>query len=269
MNYREHAKHSAIIFGGKPENYEPIHQIIDGNKIASTSVYTRFYMHHYDVGGAILEKLFGKSIGEVPVKKILLQHLLEDYGQVPLFKDWIRNGGIMPMRYCTVNPTKKPGDAEYIQRRLKEMHCAVSIETIEKIEDLLSLRYFTDSKQILDRPESPMNCCVFGHATGIYFAEKFLPPVMDGVDTLDLLTRYYSIRFQKVPTLMDYVGDWIEKKDWMLGPVINDRHDPAKVKALMDKVLTENDFGIKEIEVIVPSDFPEFNTRSCRGEDYD
>lgn len=254
MNYRKHAENSATIFGGIPEDYFEIHKTINGGEISTTSPYGNFYLHHYDVGGVILEGLFGCKIGNVPVKNILLQHLIEDYGQVPLFKDWIRNGGTMPLNCCVLKPFKKDGDFEYVKKRLLEKgYKNINTRTIRKIEGLLTLRYFTNDKEILNRPDSPMNCCVFGHATGIYLAERFLGREINGYDTLDLLKAYYDIRFQKVPSISDYIEWWIEEKNWMKWVDLTSAHfdyinSPIRVKKQMIKIIGENSFGIKDIE---------------------
>ena len=98
-----------------------------------------------------------------------------------------------------------------------------------------------------------MNCCVFGHATGIYLAERFLGRKINGYSTLDLLKAYYEVRFQKVPSISDYIEWWIEEKNWMKWVDLTSAHfdyinSPIRVKKQMIKIIGENSFGIKDIE---------------------
>lgn len=92
MNKYEHADNSVKIFGGKPEQYLEIHELIDSNKVVTPSIFGRFFLHHFDVGLVILETIFGKNTKDkkVPVRHVLIQHLLEDYGCLVTFENhWL------------------------------------------------------------------------------------------------------------------------------------------------------------------------------------
>lgn len=94
-----HAINSARRFGGKPEDYLPLHDFMDSTKSAVSDNRHRMVTHNawfIGVDGP-LERAFGKTItvktenGEktVSVRDIGEQHCLEDFGGViPTLQDW-------------------------------------------------------------------------------------------------------------------------------------------------------------------------------------
>lgn len=90
----DHAKSSAKKFGGKPSDYEALHQAMDESKASTPDNRHRLLMHH-STGIFLLEKMFGKTITnsdgkEVHVRDIGEQHVLEDLGFIPSFDDYVR-----------------------------------------------------------------------------------------------------------------------------------------------------------------------------------
>lgn len=107
-----HAQSSARKFGGKPEDYLDIHELMDSSKAAIADNRHRALTHNAWFIGVILEKVFGStrknSSGRTySVRDIGEQHVLEDfrnkfipsaqdYLQEIEFKDWMQNGRGVP-----------------------------------------------------------------------------------------------------------------------------------------------------------------------------
>lgn len=94
-----HARSSVRKYGGAIEDYLPIHSWFDESKAFMGDVRHRALRHHAE-GIFQCEKLFGLSItnsdgGEVPVRFIGEQHVVEDLGRIPTASDWLSE---MPLR---------------------------------------------------------------------------------------------------------------------------------------------------------------------------
>ncbi len=103
-----HALSSAKRYGGKPEDYLPIHDLMDSSKATEPSSRHRCLTHNAWFVGTILEKIFGNHIinsngKTVSVRQIGEDHVLEDFGNrfIPTaqdylcemeLKDWMLNG---------------------------------------------------------------------------------------------------------------------------------------------------------------------------------
>lgn len=107
-----HANSSARKFGGKPEDYLPIHNLMDSSKAAIPDNRHRFLTHNSWFIGTILEQIFGVYIinadgRQVSVRDIGEQHVLEDfhnkfiptaqdYCQQMAFSPWMSGMGLPP-----------------------------------------------------------------------------------------------------------------------------------------------------------------------------
>jgi hypothetical protein len=103
-----HAESSARKFGGKPEDYIDIHNLMDSSKSAIADNRHRALTHNCWFLSTILERIFGVTITNSNGKKISVrdigeQHVLEDYrGKfIPTaqdflqgipFEEWMDNG---------------------------------------------------------------------------------------------------------------------------------------------------------------------------------
>lgn len=91
-----HAQSSARLFGGKPEDYEEIHDWFDATK-ETFADYRHRALRHHSQGIFEAERVFGKTITnssgtKVPVRYIGEQHVKEDCGgRIPTVADWLRN----------------------------------------------------------------------------------------------------------------------------------------------------------------------------------
>ena len=89
----KHAQSSAKRFGGKPEDYLPIHVWFDETKAFLADFRHRALRHHAE-GIFLCEQIFGVSITnsdgkEIPVRYIGEQHVKEDLGRIPTAQDWL------------------------------------------------------------------------------------------------------------------------------------------------------------------------------------
>lgn len=106
-----HAQNSAKRWGGKPEDFLPIHEWFDQTKAAHADMRHRAILHNA-MGIYICAQVFGdanqnltNSDGRViPVRDIGEQHVLEDMGRIPSVSDYL-NG--MPLYDWLGGPKRK------------------------------------------------------------------------------------------------------------------------------------------------------------------
>lgn len=89
-----HARSSVRKWGGKPEDYLPIHEKMDSSKAAHAEV-THRCVFHSAFGIFLLEDIFGRTLTnsdgrEVHVRDVAEQHVLEDLGWIPSLSDWMK-----------------------------------------------------------------------------------------------------------------------------------------------------------------------------------
>ncbi len=117
-----HALSSAKRFGGKPEDYIEIHNLMDSSKATVADSRHRALTHNAWFVGFILEKIFGVNITNsegklVSVREIGEQHVLEDfknrfipsaqdYLQEIEMKDWMIDGRGIPPSFAKLNHKK-------------------------------------------------------------------------------------------------------------------------------------------------------------------
>jgi len=92
-----HAVSSAKRFGGNPEDYIEIHNLMDSSKATIADSRHRALTHNAWFVGTILEKVFGVTITNSVGKKISTrdigeQHVLEDFGGrfIPSAQDYLQ-----------------------------------------------------------------------------------------------------------------------------------------------------------------------------------
>lgn len=95
MHPLHHAKSSVKKYGGKVEDYLPIHSWFDESKAFHASFRHRALRHHSE-GIFMAERIFGVAIRnadgkEIPVRFIGEQHIQEDCGFIPSVSDWLKN----------------------------------------------------------------------------------------------------------------------------------------------------------------------------------
>ena len=94
-NPYHHAVSSAKKWGGKAEDYQPIHDWSDESKMMFADFRHRALRHHAE-GCFMAERIFGHTITnsegiKIPTRWIAEQHIREDLGRIPTIQDWFSN----------------------------------------------------------------------------------------------------------------------------------------------------------------------------------
>jgi hypothetical protein len=95
-----HAHISAKKFGGKPSDYQSIHDFIDSTKAHHADVRHRALLHS-SWGCFLVEKVFGITMvnsdgREFSTRDIAEQHILDDLGSIPSVSHWLNNMAFQP-----------------------------------------------------------------------------------------------------------------------------------------------------------------------------
>ena len=95
-----HAKLSVKKYGGKPEDYQAIHDFIDSSKASHPDVRHRAILHS-SFGCFVVEKVFGTTITnsagkQVCVRDIAEEHIMQDLGFIPTVEKYLNNMTIQP-----------------------------------------------------------------------------------------------------------------------------------------------------------------------------
>lgn len=94
-----HAESSARRYGGKPSDYQVVHDWFDASK-EHLAIFTHRALRHHTQGIFEAERVFGLSLTneagrEIPIRWIGEQHVREDcQGRIPSLADWL--GRIQP-----------------------------------------------------------------------------------------------------------------------------------------------------------------------------
>ncbi len=88
-----HALSSARKFGGRPEDYLELHNLMDVSKSSHADVRHRAVFHHA-LGPFIMERVFGTNLinsdgKEVSVRTLAEMHVIEDVGRIPSLSEWL------------------------------------------------------------------------------------------------------------------------------------------------------------------------------------
>lgn len=95
-----HARNSVRQWGGKPEDFMPIHDFIDSTKACYPDVAHRALLHS-SFGVFLVEKIFGPVVKisngrEISTKDIAEQHIAEDLGFIPRVDQWMVHLQVQP-----------------------------------------------------------------------------------------------------------------------------------------------------------------------------
>lgn len=88
-----HGKVSVKKWGGKPEDYQAIHDFLDSPKSAHPDMRHRALLHNA-FGCFIVERVFGVNIVNsdgklVSVRDIAEQHIIDDMGRIPTVSEYL------------------------------------------------------------------------------------------------------------------------------------------------------------------------------------
>jgi hypothetical protein len=92
-----HAQSSARKFGGRPEDYLDIHNMMDSSKAIIADNRHRIFTHNAWFISTIIERIFGVAIQnsdgkQIATRDIAEQHVLEDFGGkfIPTGQDYVQ-----------------------------------------------------------------------------------------------------------------------------------------------------------------------------------
>jgi hypothetical protein len=90
-----HAKNSARKYGGRPEDYQELHDFFDQSKAHVPDIRHRALLHS-SFGIFLLERVFGTTITnsdgkQVSVRDVGEDHVMEDMGFIPTVDKWLGN----------------------------------------------------------------------------------------------------------------------------------------------------------------------------------
>lgn len=105
-----HANISVKKFGGKVEDYLPLHDFFDWSKSALADMRHRAILHN-SFGIYLLEKVFGPYITNSDGKQISTRdigedHVLQDLGFIPTIENWLEGMKIEPWMTGSAKRTK-------------------------------------------------------------------------------------------------------------------------------------------------------------------
>lgn len=108
-----HAERSARKFGGTPDDYQAIHDLLDSPKSAFCDIRQRAILHN-SFGIYLAERVFGTTIKnsdgkDVCVRDIAEHHVMEDMGRIPTVEDWLKHLPIMPWMWGAARKKKNQG----------------------------------------------------------------------------------------------------------------------------------------------------------------
>ena len=140
-----HAESSARKFGGKPEDYQSIHDWFDASKAHMAQPSHRALRHH-TLGIFDAEQRFGKAIinsanRQIPVRWVGEQHVREDCRKIPSPQDWLRN---LPLEPWMVNGRTLPDREDCIADPAQAWRKAVAAQ-----ETTLSLADWAERQKIM------------------------------------------------------------------------------------------------------------------------
>jgi hypothetical protein len=117
-----HAVSSAKKYGGKPEDYIEIHNLLDSSKGTIADSRHRALTHNAWFVGTILEKIFGVTLTNsdgmtVSVRDIGEQHVLEDYRMrfIPSAQDYLQEMEVK--EWMIAGKGQPPSSAERLLKR--------------------------------------------------------------------------------------------------------------------------------------------------------
>jgi hypothetical protein len=134
MNSYYHAVISAKKYGGKPEDYQKLHDFIDSSKATLADVRHRALLHSA-FGVFLCEQVFGHTVTnsddkKVPVRLLAEEHILEDLGFIPTVEHWLAE---MPLRKWMSGTRKK--------NKLEPLPPSTTINKTEEVVEDTATRY--------------------------------------------------------------------------------------------------------------------------------
>lgn len=218
-----HARSSAHRFGGHPDLYLPVHQLMDSSKTAHATIRHRAVLHHR-TGALIVEAVTGPVLVAGPVStptaSVAEQHVVEDLGFYPALSDYL--DAVDRDRLSKVRTLSRVPWTNEAQCRAAVARWGGSAEDYAKVHRFMDLAdvYAGDD---------PAARLVTHHAFGCFLAEAALGLTLtngDGreVHVRDVAERHVINELNCIPDL----GEWLAVlpcAPWMAGArLLRNRH---------------------------------------------
>jgi len=134
-----HGNVSAKKFGGKPEDYQEIHDFLDSTKACHADMRHRAILHN-SMGPFIAEKVFGITIVNsegktVSVRDVAELHIIDDMGRIPSLSDYLHG---MPFYDWLGKPKKEVKEISFDQLEAKEL--GTDSVTSERLKEAMKLK---------------------------------------------------------------------------------------------------------------------------------
>jgi hypothetical protein len=121
-----HAKSSVKRFGGKVEDYLPIHELLDSPKVAMNNNTSRMLTHNTWFAYTIIPKIFGYNIvnsdgKSVDTVDIAMLHIAEDFrGKfIPTPQDYLKHMVLQPWMHNGVKVIDNPESIKIAEQFLE------------------------------------------------------------------------------------------------------------------------------------------------------
>ncbi len=120
-----HACNSVKKYGGRVEDYLPLHELMDSSKAVVADNRHRALSHNTWFITTILDKIFGPFIKnsdgvDVPTRDLGEQHCVEDLGNVPSAQDYLNHMEIQPWMSKDGNNVP-PFDAKELFEKVRKL----------------------------------------------------------------------------------------------------------------------------------------------------
>lgn len=138
-----HARGSVSRWGGKPQDYLPIHDFIDSSKATMPDVRHRALYHHA-LGCYLVERVFGHTFinsdgREVSTRDVAEHHIIEDMGFLPSVEDWIDGLPLAPWHGGIARMPKDQRPKSFAEVRAETYNRIQAILWGEDLEEIANL----------------------------------------------------------------------------------------------------------------------------------
>ena len=202
-----HAINSVNKFGGKIEDYEPIHSLMDWSTSAHAKMAHRVVFHN-EYGHSLVEDLvpmtvFNQDSGRLVYTRMVAdQHTEEDLGFIPTLEDWDKE-------FDPKHEFVRARDIPF------ERHCEMSAEKFGGHP----IEYQQIHEKMLE-PKGPAGRLTFHSAFGVFIIEKLFGVYFKNtagkvVSTRDVAEQHVLRTLRGIPSLTDWLAPI--GKPWMAG----------------------------------------------------
>jgi hypothetical protein len=203
-----HARSSARRFGGTPETYLPIHELMDLSKSAHATVKHRLVFHH-KLGRSLIARVLG-PIPAVDVPAVVTQHTVEDLGFEPTIDDYLE--AAVNIEPWVTRPVTS------VQRQ-----CENSVARWGGTpEDYLRVHELMDLVRLEEAPADPVTGrAALHHAFGCFVVERALGTTLRlpggrTVHVRDVAEQHVLFELRRIPDLTHWT-ELLKLEHWMAG----------------------------------------------------